>query len=304
MVTRPPLPKTDAEALRHYLRAWQWAIAWEESRRGQELEKSRQEAMKLERRKIEHGILVDALCAGMSPDLCPALMDSMNGLFNGRLNPDNLPQDLPVSIRRRLRAISPVLNQQPTQPPVPAILTPPPEASDPFNKSADQQPQKPAEITQKNWQGSFQVHSRNDVSGFSNNPTSSPEFSQSAANEISRRETLKAVTCFPRGAPRPRAQHRSRLSASNPPGQVRRFRFPIIVWTPSAQKVEHSIEDMMIDTTYDASDEESTDPEDYESYYDDPHTGSEYESDQDREALHNSSHSNQDDDVMIVDDTD
>lgn len=56
----------------------------EEDRRCQEEEKTRQETMKLERRKVDHAILVDALRAGVPPHLAPLVFGGVDGLVDGK----------------------------------------------------------------------------------------------------------------------------------------------------------------------------------------------------------------------------
>ncbi|KAI2793038.1 hypothetical protein POX_b03085 [Penicillium oxalicum] len=108
MMTPPRSPPAGIPA-----QHWFWFEARrEEERRNQEAEKSRQEAMKLERRKVEHSILGDALCAGMSPNLAPMLMGCLNGLVTGRLSPESAPKELPITVQRMLQAKVPVDFQQ------------------------------------------------------------------------------------------------------------------------------------------------------------------------------------------------
>jgi hypothetical protein len=71
----PPSGFSDnPEYMQHWLRA-----KAEDDRRGQEEEKTRQETLKLERRKIEQAILADSLRAGVPPHMLPLLFAGMNG---------------------------------------------------------------------------------------------------------------------------------------------------------------------------------------------------------------------------------
>ncbi|KAJ5141288.1 Phosphopantothenoylcysteine decarboxylase [Penicillium atrosanguineum] len=82
----PPGLSDSPEHMQHWLRA-----KAEDDRRSQEEEKTRQEALKLEQRKIEQAILADSLRAGVPPDVLPLLFASMNG--NGGFVPFQ-PQDM------------------------------------------------------------------------------------------------------------------------------------------------------------------------------------------------------------------
>lgn len=81
MHTLPPAPGpwAGAETMQRWLQA-----KVEEDRRCQEEEKTRQETMKLERRKVDHAILVDALRAGVPPHLAPLVFGAMEGPVDGK----------------------------------------------------------------------------------------------------------------------------------------------------------------------------------------------------------------------------
>ncbi|KAJ6115861.1 hypothetical protein N7523_006278 [Penicillium sp. IBT 18751x] len=70
----PPELSDNPEHMQHWLRA-----KAEDDRRSQEEEKTRQEALKLEQRKVEQAILADSLRAGVPPDVLPLLFASLNG---------------------------------------------------------------------------------------------------------------------------------------------------------------------------------------------------------------------------------
>lgn len=82
MHTLPPAPGPWAgpETMQRWLQA-----KVEEDRRCQEEEKTRQETMKLERRKVDHAILVDALRAGVPPHLAPLVFGGIDGPVDGKL---------------------------------------------------------------------------------------------------------------------------------------------------------------------------------------------------------------------------
>lgn len=82
MHTLPPAPGPWAgpETMQRWLQA-----KVEEDRRCQEEEKTRQETMKLERRKVDHAILVDALRAGVPPHLAALVFGGIDGPVDGKL---------------------------------------------------------------------------------------------------------------------------------------------------------------------------------------------------------------------------
>lgn len=82
MHTLPPAPGPWAgpETMQRWLHA-----KVEEDRRCQEEEKTRQETMKLERRKIDHAILMDALRGGVPPHLAPLVIAGTDGPVDGKL---------------------------------------------------------------------------------------------------------------------------------------------------------------------------------------------------------------------------
>lgn len=94
----PPGLSDNPEHMQHWLRA-----KAEDDRRSQEEEKTRQEALKLEQRKIEQAILADALRAGVPPDVLPLLFASMKG--NGVL-PQDMAQQWTGSGASQIRAAS------------------------------------------------------------------------------------------------------------------------------------------------------------------------------------------------------
>lgn len=80
----PPGFSDNPEHMQHWLQA-----KAEDDRRSQEEEKTRQEALKLEQRKIEQAILADSLRSGVPPHMLPFLFASMNG--NGPSYPEPTP---------------------------------------------------------------------------------------------------------------------------------------------------------------------------------------------------------------------
>lgn len=70
----PPSQWQGAEPMQQWLRA-----KAEEDRRSQEEEKTRQETLRLEQRKIEQTILADSLRAGVPPHLIPLMFAGING---------------------------------------------------------------------------------------------------------------------------------------------------------------------------------------------------------------------------------
>ncbi|KAF3386618.1 hypothetical protein F1880_000929 [Penicillium rolfsii] len=81
MHTLPPAPGPWAgpETMQRWLQA-----KIEEDRRCQEEEKTRQETMKLERRKVDHAILVEALRGGVPPHLAPLVLGAVDGPVDGK----------------------------------------------------------------------------------------------------------------------------------------------------------------------------------------------------------------------------
>lgn len=75
-----PGPWAGPETMQRWLQA-----KVEEDRRCQEEEKTRQETMKLERRKVDHAILVDALRGGVPPHLAPLVIGGIDGPIDGKL---------------------------------------------------------------------------------------------------------------------------------------------------------------------------------------------------------------------------
>ncbi|OOQ91139.1 hypothetical protein PEBR_01036 [Penicillium brasilianum] len=97
MHTLPPAPGSwaGAETMQRWLQA-----KIEEDRRCQEEEKTRQETMKLERRKVDHAILVDALRAGVPPHLAPLVLGGVDGPVDGKLATPEMLQYMPDTSRQ------------------------------------------------------------------------------------------------------------------------------------------------------------------------------------------------------------
>ncbi|KAJ5891795.1 uncharacterized protein N7473_008023 [Penicillium subrubescens] len=84
-----PGPWAGPETMQRWLQA-----KVEEDRRCQEEEKTRQETMKLERRKVDHAILVDALRAGVPPHLAPLVVGGIDGPVDAKLATPEMMQDM------------------------------------------------------------------------------------------------------------------------------------------------------------------------------------------------------------------
>lgn len=84
------------------LRQWLLAKA-EEDRRAQEEEKTRQETLKLEQRRIEHSMLMESIRVGVSPNLIPTILAGISSSGNSAL-----------SISNSLQSISQNCSQTPT----------------------------------------------------------------------------------------------------------------------------------------------------------------------------------------------
>ncbi|KAJ5174452.1 uncharacterized protein N7482_000329 [Penicillium canariense] len=113
----PPAPGSweSAETMYHWLQA-----KIEEDRRCQEEEKTRQETLKLERRKADHAILVDALRAGVPPHLIPLVV--LNGGGSAKATLDILQQH--VTDLTRDPPVPPPqqpVHSRPSPPPLPPL---------------------------------------------------------------------------------------------------------------------------------------------------------------------------------------
>lgn len=89
----------------------------EEDRRCQEEEKTRQETIKLERRKVDHAIFVDALRAGVPPHLAPLVFGGMDRPADGKsVTPELLQYMADMMLQYSLRSHQPQAHPSASQP--------------------------------------------------------------------------------------------------------------------------------------------------------------------------------------------
>lgn len=89
----------------------------EEDRRCQEEEKTRQETIKLERRKVDHAIFVDALRAGVPPHLAPLVIGGMDRPVDGKpVTPELLQYMADMTLQYSLRSHQPQTHPSASQP--------------------------------------------------------------------------------------------------------------------------------------------------------------------------------------------
>ncbi|KAJ5095327.1 hypothetical protein NUU61_004683 [Penicillium alfredii] len=91
--TSTPLPAAPFEWHAERMQNWLQAKA-EEDRRVQEEERSLQETLKLERRKVEQAMLVESLRAGVPPQMIPFIFTSMSGGDNSQFSLEMTQQHL------------------------------------------------------------------------------------------------------------------------------------------------------------------------------------------------------------------
>lgn len=114
MHTLPPAPGpwAGAETMQRWLEA-----KVEEDRRCQEEEKTRQETIKLERRKVDHAIFVDALRAGVPPHLAPLVFGGMDRPVDGKpVTPELLQYMADMTPQYSLRSHQPQAHPNASQP--------------------------------------------------------------------------------------------------------------------------------------------------------------------------------------------
>lgn len=119
MHTLPPAPGpwAGAETMQRWLQA-----KVEEDRRCQEEEKTRQETMKLERRKVDHAILVDALRAGVPPHLAPLVFGAIDGPVDGKpATPEMLQYMADMNRNLSAQTHQPQTHPEATHPTLPSL---------------------------------------------------------------------------------------------------------------------------------------------------------------------------------------